>query len=107
MAAPLDQGPSPEHTHGRMVRLIAIVTEMDTIELKLEAMEAALQMRIRTMPRPESANYSYRCPKCAGITEVARMLRSSHHHICPLCCEIVSLEIILHPQTRLQVADSA
>src|SRR5688572_7252251 len=96
MAAPLDRGPTPDHTHARMLRLIELVTRIDEIEIKLEESDAAINIRFRTIPHDTPPIYKYDCPKCAGQMEVRKLLKVNHHHICPHCCEIVVLKFNLH-----------
>ena len=103
MAAPFVQGPSHEHTHGRMLRLLDIVYEIDAIEMRLEAIETARNMRFKMIPR-EKENWSYRCPDCNYVLEVDKLLKPKHHHICLSCSKVVQLIIIL---PRLHHQESA
>jgi hypothetical protein len=109
MAAPLDRGPSPEHTAERSARLYQIVIDIDRIELRLEEIEENRVRRFILIPRRSSKIYRYRCPACDGIVEVCNLLKPRHLHICIHCHQIVELKIILrhlHPlQESVQVGN--
>jgi predicted RNA-binding Zn-ribbon protein involved in translation (DUF1610 family) len=100
MAAPLDRGPSPEHTNERMTRLYNIVIEMDRIESRMEVIDSSAASHLARVPREASRTYKYECPACGDIIAVHVLLKTGHHHICPQCCEIVIMKVILlhlHP----------
>lgn len=95
MAAPLDRGPSPGHTHERMIRLYNIVIEMDKIEMRIEEIDAKATLHATQAARQSVKTYTYRCPDCEATIELHTLLNPRHQFICPTCYKIVLLKVIL------------